>query len=322
MREINLNGYIDDEVWYGDEITPESLHEELFGAETQFTDDVHIRLNSYGGSCNAATRMFDDIRAYPGNVQITVSGTAASAATVLSMAADRLEMTPGSLWMIHDPSVIAWGNERNLMDSINLLRACKESILNVYGRRCRWNRSDIAALMTATTWMDAQSALRYGFIDAIADASKSGVLQNAEKTHIVDKDEAEKKVQAWLDRHKPQLSRPVKNALQKQEVSHAPEASLPTEEYPLAEDVPSPGDDHTSAVPPAEEQAAMPVDTGGTAPPAEPEEPSTPEESTAPEHPLKPQETPAVPEQPEEPGIPVAQLRKRLGLIMPAKRSN
>ncbi|NLG35628.1 MAG: Clp protease ClpP, partial [Lentisphaerae bacterium] len=140
MREIDLNGYIDEDVWFGDEITPESLHESLYGAENQHTDDVHIRLNSYGGSCNAATRMFDDIRAYPGNVRITISGTAASAATVLSMAADKLEMTPGSLWMIHDPSVVAWGNERDLLDSINLLRACKESILNMYSRRCRWNR--------------------------------------------------------------------------------------------------------------------------------------------------------------------------------------
>ena len=102
MRELSLNGYIDDEMWFGDEITPESLHEALYGAENQLADDVHIRLNSYGGSCNAAVRMFDDVRAYPGSVRITVSGTAASAATVLAMAADRLEMTPGSLWMIHD----------------------------------------------------------------------------------------------------------------------------------------------------------------------------------------------------------------------------
>ena len=292
MRELNLNGYIDDEVWFGDEITPETLHESLYGADDQYADDVHIRLNSYGGSCNAATRMFDDIRAYPGNVQITVSGTAASAATVLSMAADKLEMTPGSLWMIHDPSVIAIGNERDLMDSINLLRACKESILNVYCKRCRRRREDIADMMTATTWMDAQSAMDCGFIDAITEDMKSGFPQNADASHTVSRDEAEKKVQAWLDRHtphKPQLSRSVQ------------------------------GDDHTSAVAPADEQAELPEDTGGTAPPASPEE-------TQP-----PQDTPAVPdppdasgptEQPEQTGTPVAQLRKRLGLLMPAKRSN
>ena len=165
MRELTLNGYIDEDVWFGDEITPEGLHEQLYGGENQHTDDVHIRLNSYGGSCNAATRMFDDIRAYPGNVHITVSGTAASAATVLSMAANRLDMTPGSLWMIHDPSTLAWGNEREMSEAIQLLRACKESILNIYGGRCKQKREMVAAMMTATTWMDAGAALENGFID-------------------------------------------------------------------------------------------------------------------------------------------------------------
>ena len=103
MRTINLNGYIDEEVWYGDEITPSMLHDALYGENGEFSDDVRIILNSYGGSCNAAVRMHDDIRAYPGRVHLVISGTAASAATVLSAAADTLEMTPGSLYMIHDP---------------------------------------------------------------------------------------------------------------------------------------------------------------------------------------------------------------------------
>ena len=109
MRTINLNGYIDEEVWYGDEITPVMLHDALYGENGEFSDDVRIILNSYGGSRNAAVRMHDDIRAYPGRVHLVISGTAASAATVLSAAADTLEMTPGSLYMIHDPSTVAWG---------------------------------------------------------------------------------------------------------------------------------------------------------------------------------------------------------------------
>ena len=104
VRTINLNGYIDEEVWYGDEITPAMLHDALYG---EFSDDVRIILNSYGGSCNAAVRMHDDICAYPGKVHLVISGTAALAATVLSAAADTLEMTPGSLYMIHDPSTVA-----------------------------------------------------------------------------------------------------------------------------------------------------------------------------------------------------------------------
>lgn len=269
MRELSLNGYIDDEMWFGDEITPESLHEALYGAENQLADDVHIRLNSYGGSCNAAVRMFDDVRAYPGSVWITVSGTAASAATVLAMAADRLEMTPGSLWMIHDPSVVAWGNERELMDSIRLLQACKESILNVYQRRCQQSRQEIAAMMSATSWMDAQSALQYGFIDAIAEDGKPGAPENAgeRRTNL---DFAKAKVQAWQDRHKPRLTR-----AEKQET---------TDEA------------HPSMALPDKEQTAV---SGGMGEAVENAADVAP---------------------PEPSGIPVTQLQRRLGLLMPASR--
>ena len=123
LRTINLNGYIDEEVFYGDEITPAMLHDALYGENGEFSDDVRIVLNSYGGSCNAAVRMHDDIRAYPGRVHLVISGTAASAATVLSAAADTLEMTPGSLYMIHDPSTVAWGNERDFGEAMAVINA-------------------------------------------------------------------------------------------------------------------------------------------------------------------------------------------------------
>ena len=198
MRDLTLNGYIDDEVWFGDEITPETLHESLYGANNEFSDDVHIRLNSYGGSCNAAVRMFDDIRAYPGSVSITVSGTAASAATMLCMAADRLEITPGSLFMIHDPSMMAFGNERDLTDAISLLRACKESILNMYERRVRISRNDAADMMTAATWMDANAAFERGFVDAITDDPVKYPVNSAEDCAAFAQ-KAEASVQAWFD---------------------------------------------------------------------------------------------------------------------------
>ena len=197
MREIQLNGYIDDEVWFGDEITPDALHDLLYAEDKDQTEDVHIRLNSFGGSCNAAVRMHDDLISYPGKVSITVSGTAASAATVLCMAADRLEMTPGSLWMIHDPSIIAMGNEQDLKDAIRLLQACKESILNVYETRMKITREQASNLMSKTTWMDAQKALEDGFIDGILSVKQAGPTDC-----VVSQADAEKKVAAWLERHK------------------------------------------------------------------------------------------------------------------------
>ncbi|MBP5461863.1 MAG: Clp protease ClpP [Lachnospiraceae bacterium] len=195
MREITLNGYIDEEVFWGDEITPTMLHSLLYDGVTDPTEDVHITLNSYGGDCNAAVRMHDDLTGYPGRVVITISGTAASAATVLVMGANTIEMTPGSLFMIHDPSVIAMGNERDLMDAINLLKAAKESIINVYLKRVRLSREEISRLMTETTWMDAYQACEYGFVDAVLKPNVYGIMNAAS-----DRASAEKLVNSWLER--------------------------------------------------------------------------------------------------------------------------
>lgn len=258
MRVINLNGYIDEEVWYGDEITPDILHDQLFAEGEDHSLPVRIILNSYGGSCNAAVRMFDDVRAYPGDVHIIVSGTAASAATVLAMAADRLEMTPGSMWMIHDPSVFAFGNEHDLNDAIRMLKACKDSILNVYARRCHRSREDVSAMMTETTWMDSHKACADGFVDGIVDMGSGVINASADRT-IVLKD-AQNKVNLWIERSRRRIERREKDT---NELSAVAVASVP-----------------------ATDSAAEFI----------------PEESIT---------------RPFEPGVPAAQLHKRLELIKP-----
>ena len=205
MRDITLNGYIDEETIFGDEFTPAMVHEALYSGIDEEPDDVNIVLNSYGGSVNAAVRIHDDIAAYPGMVSIVISGTAASAATIVAQAADQLQMTPGSLFMCHDPSMVAMGNERDLKDAIRQLQACKESIINTYAKRCTLSRDQIAALMSKTTWMDANEALKDGFIDGILDQAPVGAefITDAAISRETNQAEAEAKVRAWQERHKP-----------------------------------------------------------------------------------------------------------------------
>ena len=197
MTTIELNGYIDDESWWGDEITPDSLNAQL----TANPGDILIRLNSYGGSCNAATRMYDMLREHPGNVTVRISGAACSAGSVLAMAGKTIEMTPGSLLMYHNPSTIAWGEERNLQEAIDLLRATKESILNIYVRRTGLDRAELAAGMDKTTWLDAEAALEAGFIDRIAGDAPEGKPENSGAARrTIDQRDAEEKVREWVKR--------------------------------------------------------------------------------------------------------------------------
>lgn len=285
-----LNGYIDDEVWFGDEITPDALHNLLYDEEKDHTEDVHIRLNSYGGSCNAAVRMHDDMVAYPGKVSITVSGTAASAATVLCMAADHLEMTPGSLWMIHDPSIIAMGNVRDLKDAIHLLETCKESILNVYESRIKITREQAANLMTKTTWMDAQKALEDGFIDSILTVKQAGPTDC-----IVSLADAEQLVIAWQDRQKLKMT--------------ARATQIPMKEGVLYEARKRPEDCAAGGA-----DAAAPAS-------AEAQEDAAEDAALVPEGPPAEAQSPQAADTTEQ-GTPVSQLQKRLALIMPSEAKN
>ena len=325
MRELNLNGYIDEEIWFGDEITPESLHDSLYADGVDTMEDVHIRLNSYGGSCNAAVRMQDDLAAYPGNVRITVSGTAASAATVLAMAANVLEMTPGSLFMIHDPSLVAAGNERDLMEAVNLLRSCKDSIINVYEKRCRIGREQIGAMMRETTWMDAETALQYGFVDQVAEKNNSGMIFNR-----IDRNEAEKKVRAWLERRRNLAGR-VNTTHDRESTDTLPAATASeVQNETVKEDVSDEAQENivlNGTAAETEENVAPPqADPSAYAPDSaaaeEHEEPvseseheseceSNAESEQQPEVSADPQNEPVVA------GTPVSQLRKRLALIMP-----
>ena len=114
------------------------------------------------------------------------------------MAADRLEMTPGSLFMIHDPSTVAYGNERDMDEAKAVLHACKESILNMYGTRIRVSREDAADMMSATSWMDANEAFDKGFVDGITETPDKLPTDSVE--HKVTLDTAKAGVQAWFDR--------------------------------------------------------------------------------------------------------------------------
>ena len=199
MREISLDGYIDSDLFWGDEITPGCLKNLLYGEDGKLpVDDVTIKLNSYGGDCNAATMMYDIIQDYPGNVEIVISGTAASAATFLAQAATTLKMTPGSLFMIHDPMTVTFGNAKDHKDSLEVLKTVKESIINMYTKRCSLPREKIAALMSQTKWMDANEAKELGFIDEVAESKVRNAI-------VVPQDRAlaEAKVKAWFDRRRP-----------------------------------------------------------------------------------------------------------------------
>ena len=162
-RILFLNGTIAEESWFDDEVTPALFKEELNSGE----GDITVWINSPGGDCIAAAQIYNMLMDYKGNVTVKIDGIAASAASVIAMAGNKVIVSPVSMIMIHNPATIAAGDTSEMQKAIAMLDEVKESIINAYEIKTGLSRAKLSHLMDAETWMDANSAIEMGFADEI-----------------------------------------------------------------------------------------------------------------------------------------------------------
>jgi ATP-dependent Clp protease protease subunit len=115
----------------------------------------------------AAAEIYTMLKEYAGAVTVRIASIAASAASVVAMAGNRVEMSPTALLMIHDPSTIAMGNAKDMEKAIETLNEVKESIINAYAAKTGLRHNKIAELMSNETWMNAKKAVELGFADEV-----------------------------------------------------------------------------------------------------------------------------------------------------------
>ena len=169
-----LNGQISDETWFGDEVTPGLFRDELQSCE----GDITVWINSPGGDVFAAAQIYNMLMEYPGNVDVRIDGIAASAASVIAMAGNKVSMSPVAMMMIHNPMTVAMGDKKVMQQAIDMLDEIKESIINAYELKTGQSRTKIAHMMDAETWFNAKKAVELGFADDIlytGDSDKKDV---------------------------------------------------------------------------------------------------------------------------------------------------
>lgn len=176
--EILLYGPIAGESsWWGDEVTPRSFAEDL---ESLGGRDVTVRINSGGGDVFAAHAIHNQLVAYKGRVTVVIDGLAASAATIIAVAGDRIIMPSNALFMIHNPAIglSDYYGADELLKAAEALSTIKGSIVAAYRKRCKASAEELAAMMDAETWMGAAECLEKGFVDEI-QGSVSPVLNGS-----------------------------------------------------------------------------------------------------------------------------------------------
>lgn len=141
---------------------------EFINALNQEKGDVEIQINSGGGSVFHGISIFNAIKAYnKGKVTVTITSLCASIASYIALSADEVKAYDNAVYMIHNASVGAWGDHRELMKKAEILKGLTGIIAKAYLDKTGMGEAEITTLMDDETFFYGAEMLDYGFVDAI-----------------------------------------------------------------------------------------------------------------------------------------------------------
>ena len=162
--ELILYGSIGhDEDW--DDISDKAFKQDIENLGD--VENITLHINSPGGSVFSAIAIANTLKNHKAKVTANIDGIAASAATIITSACDIVRMPKNAHFMIHNPMTFAYGNNQDMEKTLNMLNKVKDSIIETYLYKSNTDKETLSELMNEETWMDAETAKEYGFIDEI-----------------------------------------------------------------------------------------------------------------------------------------------------------
>lgn len=128
---------------------------------------INLRINSPGGDVFAARAMEAAIREHKSEIVAHIDGYAASAASYVALAANKLKMSDSGFLMIHKAWSLAMGNSEDMLSMAALLEKIDETLVDTYVNKTGADADQVRNWMAAETWFTAQEAMDNGFIDEI-----------------------------------------------------------------------------------------------------------------------------------------------------------
>lgn len=167
VPQLYLYGEIARQLWCMDPGEVISA-EEVLGLLDQVepTRDLRVRINSPGGDVFEGIAIYNAL-ARRGRVHVYVDALAASIASVIAMAGDKVTMAGNAMLMIHRAWTFAMGDAEELEKVVAALRKIDSTITDTYAARvgAKSSREEIEAWLAAETWMDANESITRGFAD-------------------------------------------------------------------------------------------------------------------------------------------------------------
>ncbi|PAQ15062.1 hypothetical protein CD798_08445 [Bacillaceae bacterium SAOS 7] len=151
--------------WFGIEATsPKKINDQLSEAGKE---DLEVEINSGGGSVFDASEIYAVLKDHPANVTVKILGLAASAASVIAMAGNKIMMAPTAQMMIHNASARTQGDYRDMKHAAGFLKNVNQTIANAYSIKSGKGYEELLAMMDKETWLTPQQALEHNLIDEV-----------------------------------------------------------------------------------------------------------------------------------------------------------
>jgi ATP-dependent Clp protease protease subunit len=167
---ISILDAIGQDYWTGEGVTAKRIESALraIGEDTP----INVTINSPGGDMFEGLAIYNLLKEHKAPVNIKVIGVAASAASVIAMAGDTVEIARAGFFMIHNAWVLAAGNRHDLREVSDWLEPFDEVMADIYAARTGLDKKAVAKLMDSESWIGGQSAVDDGFADSLLQSDE------------------------------------------------------------------------------------------------------------------------------------------------------
>lgn len=129
--------------------------------------DVTVNINSPGGDMFEGLAIYNLLREYQGKVTVKVLGLAASAASIIAMAGDDIQIGRGAFLMIHNCWVVAIGNRHDFAAMVDYLEPFDNAMADIYAARSGLDSDAIKQMMDSETYIGGSDAIEKGLADGL-----------------------------------------------------------------------------------------------------------------------------------------------------------
>lgn len=136
---------------------------------------INLLIDSNGGSVDDAIAMFNILKRHPAQVNAKIDAVAASAATLVAMAADKVQMPANAAMLIHNPMSVLFGlyTAEDMREEADATDKWRELMIRTYSAKAKLDPDEIGKILDSASWLTAEECVEAGFADEVLPLSKA-----------------------------------------------------------------------------------------------------------------------------------------------------